>query len=165
MDAGQSPPVIPPFDLLPFEKSKPLVVKMSRGESASLRFGAHPRFGIGVVLGTREADSGSVTDLWFLDGRVRAILPAHLQDAIAELTKDQRKELRHAASLYRKAHVKKPNVRIELAFTKLTNGRNATAHVAWENFESAPQAAEEDPQDFETVEPGNQTPTEKDEEQ
>jgi hypothetical protein len=126
VDARQSPPVIPPLDLLPFEKSKPLVVKMSHGESASLRFWAHPRFGIGVALGTREADSGSITDLWFLDdGKVRAILPAHLAGATAELDKNQRRDLRLALSTYRKANKKKPNTRIELSFSKLTNRRNA----------------------------------------
>ena len=120
-----------------------------RSSVSTLHFCTHVRFGVGCILGDRETDSGLVRDIWFLDGKVRAILPAHLEDAAAELTKDQRKELRHAMSVYRKAHKKKPNARIELSFSRLTNRRNATAHTEWdyETYETASAITKQEEQD------------------
>jgi hypothetical protein len=109
---------------------------------STLRHCAHARFGAGCILAEREADSGIIKDVWFVgDEKVRAILPTHLEDATVELTTEQRKSLRAAWSGYKKAQPKALK-RIELAFTKLTNKKNAGAATWYEGWDASLAASE-----------------------
>jgi hypothetical protein len=109
---------------------------------STLRHCTHVRFGAGCILAKRETDSGSIKDVWFAgDEKVRAILPAYLDDATVELTKEQRKSLRAAWSIYKKSQPK-PLKRIELAFTKLTNKRNACSAAWYEGWDASLAAGE-----------------------
>jgi hypothetical protein len=64
----------------------------------------HEHFGMGFVLGERVADIGPVRDVFFVDEKVRAVLPGYLTDAVKPDAAP--KTLRAAYSAYRKAHRK-----------------------------------------------------------
>ena len=115
----------------------------------ALRFCFHAVFKTGCVFAERIADSGKVTDVYFLaDEKLRTILSETLVDAAKlELPLAQRKALRSAHRDYRKNH-KKSSVRIELTFSKLVSRRDVRNEWAGDQYERdlLLQTAEPEPQ-------------------